>query len=91
MLGIGVYELFSSGATGCMVYVDASGKAAPLYLEDLQGSDGKIPPRLVDIEGYGATTFIKNNLQFVEPADYEEANKYVDDPEAYDFYKILNW
>lgn len=91
LLGIGVYELFSDGATGCMVYVDASGKASPLYLEDLQGPDGKIPPRLVDIEGYGATTFIKNNLQFVEQADYEAAKEYVEDPEEYDFYKILNW
>jgi 6-phosphofructokinase 1 len=91
LLGIGVYELFSNGATGCMVYVDASGKASPIYLEDLQGPDGKIPPRLVDIEGYGATTFIKNNLQFVERADYEAAKEYVEDPEAYDFYKILNW
>ena len=91
LLGIGVYELFSNGATGCMVYVDAAGKASPLYLEDLQGPDGKIPPRLVDIEGYGATTFIKNNLQYVEQADYEAAKEYVDDPEAYDFHKILNW
>jgi len=91
LLGIGVYELFSNGATGCMVYVDASGKASPLYLEDLQDPDGKIPPRLVDIEGFGATTFIKNNLQFIQPEDYEAAKEYVDDPESYDFYKILNW
>ena len=91
LLGIGVYELYKQGATGCMVYVDASGKASPLYLADLQGPDGKIPPRLVDIEGYGATTLIKNNLQFVQEEDYEAAKKYVDNPEEYDFYKILNW
>lgn len=91
LLGIGVYELFKQGATGCMVYVGASGEAKPLYLEDLQGPDGKIPPRLVDIEGHGATTLIKNNLQYVEPADYEAAKQYVDNPEEYDFYKILNW
>jgi len=91
LLGIGVYELFKQGATGCMVYVGASGEATPLYLEDLQGPDGKIPPRLVDIEGHGATTLIKNNLQFVEPADYEAAKEYVDNPAEYDFYKILNW
>ena len=91
LLGIGVHELFKQGATGCMVYVGASGEAKPLYLEDLQGPDGKIPPRLVDIEGHGATTLIKNNLQYVEPADYEAAKQYVDNPEEYDFYKILNW
>lgn len=91
LLGIGVFDLFKQGATGCMVYVGASGKATPLYLEDLQGPDGKIPPRLVDIEGHGATTLIKNNLQFIEAADYEAAKEYVDNPEEYDFYKILNW
>ena len=91
LLGIGVYDLYKQGATGCMVYVGASGEASPLYLEDLQGPDGKIPPRLVDIEGHGATTLIKNNLQFIEPSDYEAAKEYVDDPEEYDFYKILNW
>ena len=91
LLGIGVYELFKQGATGCMVYVGASGEASPLYLEDLQGPDGKIPPRLVDIEGHGATTLIKNNLQFISEEDYEAAKEYVDNPEEYDFYKILNW
>jgi ATP-dependent phosphofructokinase / diphosphate-dependent phosphofructokinase len=91
LLGIGVYELFSKGETGCMVYVDAAGKASPLYLKDLQGPDGKIPPRLVDIEGHGAVTLIKNNLQFVTPDDYEAAKKYVENPADYDFYKILNW
>lgn len=91
LLGIGVYELFKQGATGCMVYVGSSGKATPLFLEDLQGPDGKIPPRLVDIEGHGASTLIKNNLQFVQPEDYDAAKKYVDNPEEYDFYKILNW
>ncbi len=91
LLGVGVYELYNQGATGCMVYVGAAGKATPLYLEDLQGPDGKIPPRLVDIEGHGAITLIKNNLQFIEPGDYEAAKEYVDNPEEYDFYKILNW
>ena len=91
LLGIGVYELYNQGETGCMVYVGASGEAKPLHLEDLQGPDGKIPPRLVDIEGHGATTLIKNNLQFIEPADYEAAKEFVGNPEEFDFYKILNW
>ena len=91
LLGIGVYELYNQGASGCMVYVGVSGEAKPLYLEDLQGPDGKIPPRLVDIEGHGATTLIKNNLQYIEPADYEAAKEFVENPEELDFYKILNW
>ncbi len=91
LLGIGVWELYHQGASGCMVYVDASGKASPLYLKDIQEPDGKIPPRLVEIEGHGATTLIKNNLHFIEPEDYEEAKEYLPDPEEFDFYKILNW
>lgn len=91
LLGVGVYELYNQGASGCMVYVGASGEAKPLYLEDLQGADGKIPPRLVDIEGFGATTLIKNNLQFIGPTDYEAAKEFVSNPEELDFYKILNW
>jgi 6-phosphofructokinase 1 len=91
LLGVGVYELYEQGETGCMVYVGPSGEPKPLYLEDLQGADGKIPPRLVDIEGHGAPTLIKNNLQYIQPEDYEAAKQYVDNPEEYDFYKILNW
>ena len=49
-LAMGVYQLFSEGKTGCMVYVDSFGKVSPLYLKDLQDPEpAKIPPRIVDI------------------------------------------
>lgn len=91
LLGNGVYKLFKEGASGCMVYVNNAGDAAPLFLKDLEGADGKIPPRLVDIESQKSRSVIQNILQYITEKDYESARTYVTDPENYDFYKILNW
>lgn len=90
-LGMGVYELFSRGETGCMVYVDDYGNVSPLYLKDLQDKTGKIPPRKVDIEGGLAQSFYRNIVHFISEEDYEAAKEYVANPEEYDFKKILNW
>ncbi len=92
MLGMGVYQLFSEGKTGCMVYADQTGQVSPLYLKDLQDpTTGKIPPRLVDITSDKFKSVIDNILSYITPADYEKAKAYVADPETYDFKKILNW
>ena len=91
-LGAGVYELFKKGETGCMVFVDQIGTIRPLYLEELQDPEtGKIPPRLVDIDGDQAQVVFKHLLNYITPRDYEGARQYVPNPEDYDFYKILNW
>jgi len=90
-LAMGAYELFKKGETGCMVYVDAFGESHPLYLKDLQNAEGKIPPRRVAIEGGTAQNYFNHICHFISPADYEAAKKYVANPEAYDFKKILNW
>lgn len=91
-LGMGVYKLFSEGTTGCMVFVDYSGRVVNLCLADLQDpATGKIPPRLVDINTDTFKSVMDNILCYVTPADYEGAKKYVKDPETYDFHKILNW
>jgi 6-phosphofructokinase 1 len=90
-LAMGAYELFTKGETGCMVYVDAAGNAHPLYLKDLQGADGKIPPRRVNIDGGTARNYFSHICHYITPADYEAARKYVDNPQDYDFLKILNW
>ena len=91
-LGMGVYKLFSEGKTGCMVYVSHDGSVSPLYLQHLQDPEtGKIPPRLVDIHSDKIQQVIDNLMNFITPEDYEEAHKYVADPETYDFRKILNW
>jgi hypothetical protein len=37
-----------------------------------------------------AQLFIKN-LFYIKEKDYEDSKKYLSNPEAYDFKKILNW
>ncbi|MCD7970583.1 MAG: 6-phosphofructokinase [Alistipes sp.] len=91
-LGMGVYKLFSEGQTGCMVFVDETGRVVNLCLKDLQDpATGKIPPRLVDIDSDTFKAVIDNILCYITPEDYEAAKAYVPDPEKYDFRKILNW
>jgi 6-phosphofructokinase 1 len=90
LLGIGVKKLFDQGVTGCIVSANSRGDITPLYLKDFEDENGKIQPRLVDINSDMAQLFI-NNLFYLKEKDYENAKKYVTNPEAYDFKKILNW
>ena len=92
-LAMGVYQLYSEGKTGCMVYVDAYGNVSPLYLADLQDpTTGKIPPRVVDINAGTAQNYYNYIAHYVTPEDYEAVKALgIDNPEAYDFKKILNW
>ena len=91
MLGYGVKKLFDEGRTGCMVTASPTGEISPLYLEDVEGADGKIKPRLVDINGSKSKLVFEHGLQFIEPGDYEDAKAWLDDPKAYDFREILEW
>ena len=34
---------------------------------------------------------MQNNMHYITPEDYRNASKYVDNPEEFDFYKILEW
>ena len=92
-LAMGVYQLYSEGKTGCMVYVDAYGNVSPLYLADLQDPNtGKIPPRVVDINSGTAQNYYKYIAHYVTEADYEAVKALgIENPEAYDFNKILEW
>ena len=90
-LAMGVYDLYSQGETGCMVYVDPAGKSLPLYLKDLQNEEGKIPPRRVDINSGISQNYYKYICHYITPELYAAASKYVAKPEEYDFHKILNW
>lgn len=91
MLGMGVKKLFDQGETGCMVTVDAIGAVNPLYLKDVEGADGKVKPRLVQITHPKAKMVYRQNQQYIMPEDYEEAKRYLKNPEEYDFFNILNW
>lgn len=90
LLGIGVKKLFDQGITGCIVSANSNGDISPLYLKDFEDENGKVQPRLVDIESDMAQLFI-NNLIYIREHDYEEAKKYADHPEDYNVKKILNW
>ena len=92
-LAMGVYQLYSEGKTGCMVYVDAYGNVSPLYLADLQDpTTGKIPPRVVDINAGTAQNYYKYIAHYVTEADYDAVRALgIENPEAYDFNKILEW
>jgi ATP-dependent phosphofructokinase / diphosphate-dependent phosphofructokinase len=88
LLGIGVKKLFDEGKTGCLVSANSRGDILPLYLTDLQDSEGKIQPRLVDVDSEFAHLCFQN-LHYIEERDYESAKQYVSNPSDYDFKKIL--
>lgn len=91
LLGMGVKKLFDDGYTGCMVTSDPSGDIYPLFLKDVADENGKVRPRLVNIDSQKARLVYGMNIQAIEEADYEVAKKYLPDPENYNFNNILNW
>ena len=90
-LGYGVKMLFNNGVTGAMVTTNPKGEIIPLFLKDVEDENGKIKPRLVNLNGPKAELIFNEGLQYIKPEDYEEAKHYLPEPEKYDFKKILNW
>ena len=90
LLGIGVKKLHNKGITGCIVSANSEGNIAPVYLSDHQDEHGKVKPRLVDIEAEISQLFF-NNLDYIVEADYSKLDAFTQNPETYDFNKILNW
>jgi 6-phosphofructokinase 1 len=74
-----------------MVTSERGGTITPLYLKDVEDEKGKVKPRLVNINSEKVQLVMNNNLHFITKEDYRAAKKYVQNPEEYDFYKILNW
>ena len=91
LLGYGVKKLFLQGVTGAMVTTNPKGEIIPLYLKNVEDENGKIKPRLVNLNGPKAELIFNEGLQYLTSADYEAAKKYIPNPEEYDFKKILNW
>lgn len=91
LLGMGVKKLFDQGVTAAMVMVDNLGDVSPLYLKDVQGKDGKVQPRLVNIDSQKVKMVYQNGLQYITEDDYDQASMWVANPWEYDFYKILEW
>ncbi|MEN8230753.1 MAG: 6-phosphofructokinase [Bacteroidota bacterium] len=90
-LGLGVYTLYTNGETGCMTTIDREGKISPLYLKDVEDENGKVKPRLVNVESEKVQLIMRHNLHYITKEDYRAAKKYVKNPEEYDFLKILKW
>ncbi|HSG67743.1 MAG TPA: 6-phosphofructokinase [Bacteroidales bacterium] len=91
LLGMGVKRLFDKGHTGCMVTSDAAGSIRPLFLEDVTNAKGKVEPRLVNINSEKADMVFNHGLQYLDPGDYEAAKAFIENPDHYDFRRILNW
>lgn len=91
LLGYGVKALYDQGITGAMVTSDPAGNAAPLYLKDVEDEKGKVRPRLVNMHGEKTKLVFENGLQYIGEDDYVAARAYLDNPEEFDFKKILNW
>lgn len=91
LLGLGVKKLFDEGYTECMVTSEPNGDIHPLFLKDVTDADGKVKPRMVNINSQKSELVFQYNLQFLAPEDYEEARLILPNPEEYDFFKILDW
>lgn len=91
LLGTGTYKLFKEGLTGCMIIQNHKGDVEPLYLKDVEDDRGKVRPRLVNIDSEWVRLIFDNNLHYMTKNDYKAARKYIDDPDEYDFKKILEW
>lgn len=91
LLGYGVKKLFDQGVTGAMVTTNPKGEILPLYLKDVEDENGKIKPRLVNLNGPKAELIFNDGLQYISPNDYIQAKDYLPTPEDYDFKKILKW
>ena len=74
-----------------MTTIDRGGNISPLYLKDVEDETGKVKPRLVNMNSEQVQVIFRNNLHYITKADYRAAKKYVQNPEEYDFFKILKW
>jgi 6-phosphofructokinase 1 len=90
-LGMGVKSLFDQGISGCMVTLDEKGSIRPLYLKDVEDENGKIRPRLVNMDSERARIVFNNHLHYLTASDYEAASKILENPAEYDFFRILEW
>lgn len=91
LLGYGVKKLYDEGQTGCMVTAGHTGDVEPLYLEDVEDENGKIQPRLVNMQGSKQKLVFEHGMQYIEPGDYEEAKAYLEHPGDYDLREVLKW
>ena len=90
VLGMGVKRLYEQGYKGCIVSTTRMAQIVPIFMKDIEDENGKIPPRMVDINTEFAR-LILSDLHVLNESDMEKARTYLPNPETYDFYKILDW
>ncbi len=90
VLGMGVKKLFDQGLKGCIVSTTRTAEIMPIFLKDIEDENGIIPPRLVNIDSE-FSQLVLSDMHVLTRQDYKKAKKWVDIPETYDFYRILNW
>lgn len=90
LLGIGVHKLYQEGKSGCIVSANAEGDISPIYLSDHEDENGKVKPRLVNMNSEIAKLCFQN-LDYITENDYEKALPILKQSEDYNFHKILNW
>jgi 6-phosphofructokinase 1 len=91
ILGTGVMKLFQDGVSGCMVTQTPAGDILPLYMKDVEDENGKVKPRLVNMNSEKVKLVFENNLHYLTQNDVKAAKKFLPDPDEYIFKKILNW
>lgn len=89
LLGLGVKKLYDNGLSGCIVSTNSNGDISPMFLTELEGKNGKINPRLVDMTSEIARLCFQN-LHYLTGSDMEEVS-FLDSPQEFDFHKILEW
>lgn len=90
ILGMGVKKLYDQGLKGCIVSTTRSAEIVPIFLKDIEDENGIIPPRLVDINTE-FSQLVLSDMHVLTEQDYKKAKKWINIPETYDFYRILNW
>lgn len=90
VLGMGVKKLYEQGLKGCIVSTTRNAEIVPIFMKDIEDETGKIPPRLVDINTEFAQ-MVLGDLHVLTERDYENVKKWIAIPEAFDFYRILEW
>ena len=90
VLGMGVKKLYEQGMKGCIVSTTRKAEIVPIFMKDIEDKHGKIPPRLVDVDTEFAR-MVLNDMHVLTERDYKKAKSWVSIPEAFDFYRILEW
>ena len=90
LLGMGVKKLYEQGKKNCIVSTTQGAQTIPVFMKDIEDESGKIPPRLVDVNTEFAR-MILSDMHVLTVQDYDKVRSILPIPEAFDFYRILEW